>query len=979
MTANPITADDDDGEGEWIVYQSKGMKKRRNSSSRTKAPFVPKRSRKPKTSKKIKRTKISKSAAKKKKGPKKQKREEPVSDEPLKQSPRIRVTLEEFLPKKLQSLELRAYFRKKREGAVIQVPCLNIIVISDDEDEEDEGSSITRPIHILDSPASSQHDLVVEECMATPRGYVTPKGIMASPDFSPIPPMLYMNTPEYAINSPQRYVGYESDSKLLKSSRKRLRFEDEELNSKCQSDDEIWKYSDQFLHSDCDYSPKSPRYPSPARTYDGESVSSDHFDYSCNVITVDINFQDGDVQVRSSPEDDRRAKIEGRKERSRVKIVVSLKEEMSRTTQDYMIREEQISSHPFPQWVEMVLFPRGYSIPHFPLYNGVGCPRRHLVHFLALCGNTIRSQALLLRQFVLSLEGWAADWYFSLPPNSIPDWDTMAERFYRRFYMPQPMEFEMWEPYENISFQAYELLEGTAEEKLEAASNQRDMGGFRPRGLFPSWVEQTPFPLGYNLPNFSIYERHGDPEKHIKLFLRQCGRTTQNQALCLRQFPLSLDGIAFDWYCSLDGFVVPSWEAMKSAFIQSQYFYRWDSQFLRSARESYPQEGEVITDDEHSSVGSTNMVQISDEPKVGDDNGKEIVKVCKTFLTYKRQPRNPNQGSQVPIKEGDAPKEEEQVKYDVLAHLKKIPALLSIYDALKMSPELRKSLIYALSNPDDFHEEVQGKGQKSIAVCMSTVAFGDEDMYAETPDHNRPLFITGFVLNTEISRVMVDGGSAVNLLPKRALGMIGVRLSQLRPCHLVIQGFNQNEQRPMGKVKLRTKFGSIEEDTEFLVIDVNTSYNALLGRPWAHGHMAVPSTYHQCIKYPLPPPMNEGIIIADNDPFNGVEAYYADARFYKKASQNKAKGETECIEAQTKKTFRYIPKSQRKPGASALAPINPTSELKDAFVLPLRKTECTYVESYRKFVVPAKEKGTKPIGSTHLAMWRQKSKMITPK
>ncbi|KAH7849922.1 hypothetical protein Vadar_025006 [Vaccinium darrowii] len=59
----------------------------------------------------------------------------------------------------------------------------------------------------------------------------------------------------------------------------------------------------------------------------------------------------------------------------------------------------------------------------------------------------------------------------------------------------------------------------------------------------------------------------------------------------------------------------------ESAFIQSQYFYRWDSQFLRSARERYPQEGEVITDDEHSSVGSTNMVQISDEPKEGDNNG----------------------------------------------------------------------------------------------------------------------------------------------------------------------------------------------------------------------------------------------------------------------------------------------------------------------------------------------------------------------
>lgn len=42
MTANPITADDDE-EGEWVVYQSKRMKKRRSSSSRTKAPIVPKR------------------------------------------------------------------------------------------------------------------------------------------------------------------------------------------------------------------------------------------------------------------------------------------------------------------------------------------------------------------------------------------------------------------------------------------------------------------------------------------------------------------------------------------------------------------------------------------------------------------------------------------------------------------------------------------------------------------------------------------------------------------------------------------------------------------------------------------------------------------------------------------------------------------------------------------------------------------------
>lgn len=44
----------------------------------------------------------------------------------------------------------------------------------------------------------------------------------------------------------------------------------------------------------------------------------------------------------------------------------------------------------------------------------------------------------------------------------------------------------------------------------------------------------------------------------------------------------------------------------------------------------------------------------------------------------------------------------QHVRYDILAHLKKIPALLSVYDALKMSAELRMSLVYGLTNPEEF-------------------------------------------------------------------------------------------------------------------------------------------------------------------------------------------------------------------------------------------------------------------------------------
>ena len=64
------------------------------------------------------------------------------------------------------------------------------------------------------------------------------------------------------------------------------------------------------------------------------------------------------------------------------------------------------------------------------------------------------------------------------------------------------------------------------------------------------------------------------------------------------------------------------------------------------------------------------------------------------------------------------------------------------------------------------------------------------------------------------------------------------------------------------------------------VIDVKTSYNVLLGKPWIHENKVVPSTYHQCLKY------YEGEvkkkIVADDEPFTEAESHFADVKFYLK-------------------------------------------------------------------------------------------------
>ncbi|KAJ0082172.1 hypothetical protein Patl1_11122 [Pistacia atlantica] len=116
------------------------------------------------------------------------------------------------------------------------------------------------------------------------------------------------------------------------------------------------------------------------------------------------------------------------------------------------------------------------------------------------------------------------------------------------------------------------------------------------------------------------------------------------------------------------------------------------------------------------------------------------------------------------------------------------PALLSVYDALKMSAELRMSLVYALTNPEEFSNEVNQVEMRSseptYAECLALITFTDDYLQPGLIKHNRPLFISGYLNGLEITRIMIDGGSAVNLLPLRMLKRLGIAIQRLAPSNL---------------------------------------------------------------------------------------------------------------------------------------------------------------------------------------------------
>jgi hypothetical protein len=107
------------------------------------------------------------------------------------------------------------------------------------------------------------------------------------------------------------------------------------------------------------------------------------------------------------------------------------------------------------------------------------------------------------------------------------------------------------------------------------------------------------------------------------------------------------------------------------------------------------------------------------------------------------------------------------------------------------------------------------------------------------------------------SRVLIDGGSSINLLYRNSLEKLGIPLAQLKPSRLTFHGVVPGHScTPLGKVQLEVLFGkkgnSRREPIWFEVVDISSPYHALLGCPALAKFMAVP--HYAYLKMKLPGP-----------------------------------------------------------------------------------------------------------------------------
>ncbi|GKV17254.1 hypothetical protein SLEP1_g27785 [Rubroshorea leprosula] len=147
--------------------------------------------------------------------------------------------------------------------------------------------------------------------------------------------------------------------------------------------------------------------------------------------------------------------------------------------------------------------------------------------------------------------------------------------------------------------------------------------------------------------------------------------------------------------------------------------------------------------------------------------------------------------------------------------------------------------------------EAGGTRAQSSRSCMCE---SSADFDGVITPHNDPLVTSVMVNNYEVQRVLVDTGSAPDIMYYHCFESLGLDPALLQKYDGPIYGFNNQPVPVEGILKLNVAFGSgrayVTPSIRFLVVKMASSFNIVIGRPTLTEIRAVVSPSHLCLKFP---------------------------------------------------------------------------------------------------------------------------------
>ena len=137
----------------------------------------------------------------------------------------------------------------------------------------------------------------------------------------------------------------------------------------------------------------------------------------------------------------------------------------------------------------------------------------------------------------------------------------------------------------------------------------------------------------------------------------------------------------------------------------------------------------------------------------------------------------------------------------------------------------------------------------AVQPVDGSISFSPINLTLVITPHYDALVLNICINSFDVHRVLVDPGSAADLLHLPAFKKMRVPLDHFSFTGRVLSGFDGATTLTVGDIAFLVRAGPITQQVLFSVVEDLGPYNVILGRAWLHAMKAVPSTYHQIISY----------------------------------------------------------------------------------------------------------------------------------
>jgi hypothetical protein len=143
-----------------------------------------------------------------------------------------------------------------------------------------------------------------------------------------------------------------------------------------------------------------------------------------------------------------------------------------------------------------------------------------------------------------------------------------------------------------------------------------------------------------------------------------------------------------------------------------------------------------------------------------------------------------------------------------------------------------------------------------LAWSHREISFNREDRWAVIPKPGRfPLVLDPCINSVWFKRVLIDGGSSIDILFHNILPALKLSQVDLKPYEAQFWGVLPGQSSiPLGQITLPVQFGTTEhfctDYVNFMVADFDGTYHAILGRPVLTKFMTVPHYSYLVLKMP---------------------------------------------------------------------------------------------------------------------------------